>query len=93
MDARSFAHSLALQENLMLRQRPGQSVTEYVLVMGQSFDDHNETCQMIDGSTAVHPHNLGLLMLHGISSSGQYGHAKRALSTRSILITSCLRTK
>ena len=73
MDARSFARSLAPLDNIMLRQRPGHSVTEYVPFMWQSFDDYNETCQMIDGSPAIHPHNLCLLMLKGISSSGQYG--------------------
>jgi hypothetical protein len=45
--------------------------------MRQSFDDYNEKCQMIDGSAAIHPHNFGLLMLRGISTSSQYGHAKK----------------
>jgi hypothetical protein len=56
LDARSFARSLALLDNIMLRQRPGQTVAEYVHFMRQSFDDYNETCQMIDGSAAIHPH-------------------------------------
>jgi hypothetical protein len=60
-----------------MRQRPGQTVTEYVHFMRQSFDDYIETCQMIDGSAAIHPHNMGLLMLRGISSSCQYGQAKQ----------------
>jgi hypothetical protein len=76
LDARSFARSLALLDNIMLRQRPDQSVTEYVHLMRQSFDDYKETCMVIDSSAAIHPHNLGLLMLRGISSSSQYGHAK-----------------
>jgi hypothetical protein len=41
--------------------------------MRQSFDDYNETCQTIDGSAAIHPHNMGLLMLRGISRIGQNG--------------------
>jgi hypothetical protein len=45
--------------------------------MWQYFHDYNETCQMIDGSAAIHPHNMGLLMLHGISSSCHYGHDKQ----------------
>jgi hypothetical protein len=61
----------------MLRQRPGQSAIEYVHFMRQSFDDNNETCLMIDGSAAVPPHNMSLLMLRGISNSSQYGHAKQ----------------
>jgi hypothetical protein len=44
--------------------------------MRQTFDDYNETCHMVDGSAAIHPHNLGLLMLRGISSNGPHGHAK-----------------
>jgi hypothetical protein len=79
LDARSFARSLALLDNIMLRQRPGQTITEYVHFMRQSFDDYNETCQMIDGFAAIRPHNLGLLMLRGISSSSQYGQAKQCV--------------
>jgi hypothetical protein len=77
LDARSFAPSLALLDNIMLRQRPGQTVTEYVHFMRQSFDDYNETCQMIDGSAAIHPHNMGLLMLRGISWPIWTGQAVR----------------
>jgi hypothetical protein len=32
---------------------------------------------MIDGSAAIDPHHLGLLMLRGISSTGLFGHAKQ----------------
>jgi hypothetical protein len=61
----------------MLMQRPGQSLTENVHFMRQTFDDYNETCQMIDGSATTHPHNLGLLMLRGISNTGPFGQAKQ----------------
>jgi hypothetical protein len=47
--------------------------------MRQAFDDYNETCQMIDGSAAIHSHNLGLLMLRGISSTGPFGQAKQCI--------------
>ena len=47
--------------------------------MRQTFDDYNESCHMIDGSAAIHPHNLGLLMLRGISSSGPHGQAKQCV--------------
>jgi hypothetical protein len=44
---------------------------------------------MIDGSTAIHPHNLDLLKLRGISSTGHLGHAKQcainALDTNYLL--------
>jgi hypothetical protein len=67
---------MTMLDNLMFMQRMGQSITEYVHFIGQSFDDYSETWETIDGSAATHPHhNLGLLMLRGISSNGQYGHA------------------
>jgi hypothetical protein len=44
---------------------------------------------MVDGSAAIHPHNLGLLMLRGISSTGPFGQAKQcvinAIDTDSML--------
>jgi hypothetical protein len=41
--------------------------------MRQSFDDYNKTtCDMIDGSAAVHPHHLAWLMLRGMSNNGQF---------------------
>jgi hypothetical protein len=42
LDDRSFARSLSLLDNLVLRQRPGQSLTEYVHFMRKSFDDYND---------------------------------------------------
>jgi hypothetical protein len=79
LDGRSFAPWLSLLNNLMLRQRPGQSLTEYAHFMRQTFDDHNETCEMIDGFAAIHPHNSGILMLRGISSTGHFGLAKQCV--------------
>jgi hypothetical protein len=63
----------------MLRQLPGQSLIDYVQFIRQTFDDYNETCQMVDGSAAIHPHNLGLLMLRGISSTGPFGQAEQCI--------------
>jgi hypothetical protein len=34
---------------------------------------------MVDGSATIHPHNLGLLMLRGISSTGPFGQAKQCV--------------
>jgi hypothetical protein len=79
LDGRSFARSPSLLDNLMLRQRPGISLTKFVHFMRQTFDDYNETCEINDGYVAIHPHNLGLLMLRGISSTGQFGHAKQCV--------------
>jgi hypothetical protein len=79
LDFRSFARSLTLLDNIMLTQRLGQTLTEYVYFMRQTFDDYNETYKMIDGSAAIHPHNLGLLMLRGISGTGPFGHAKQCV--------------
>jgi hypothetical protein len=83
LDSRSFARSLTLLDNLMLWQRPGQSLSEYVHFMRQTFDDYNETCKMVDGSAAIHPHNLSLLMLRGISDK-----LDNVSSTRSTYTTS-----
>jgi hypothetical protein len=66
-------------DNLMLRHRHGQSLSDYVHFMRQTFDDYNETCQMVDGSAAIHPHNLGLLMLRGISNTSPFGHANQCV--------------
>jgi hypothetical protein len=63
----------------MLRQRPAHSLTEYVHFMRQSFDEYNETCEMIDGSAAIQPHYLRLLMLRGISSTCHFGQAKQCV--------------
>jgi hypothetical protein len=79
LDSRSFARSLSLLDNLMVRQRPGQSLSDYVHYMRQTFDDYNETCLMVDGSAVIHPHNLGLLMLRGISINGPHGQAKQCV--------------
>jgi hypothetical protein len=65
--------------NLMLRQRHDESLTDYVHFLRQTFDKYNETCQLIDGSVAIHPDNLGLLMMRGISSSGPFGQAKQCV--------------
>jgi hypothetical protein len=63
----------------MLRLRPSQSLTNYVHFVRQTSDDYNETCQIIDGSAAIHPHNLGLLMVRGISNTGPFGKAKQCV--------------
>jgi hypothetical protein len=74
LDGRSFARSLYMLDNLMLWQRPRQSLTEYVHFMRKSSDDNNASiCEIIGGSAAIYPHHLGLLMLRGISSTGQLG--------------------
>jgi hypothetical protein len=46
LDGRSFARSLSLLDNLMLRKRPGHSLIKYVHFMRQTFDDYNKTCEM-----------------------------------------------
>jgi hypothetical protein len=79
LDSRSFARSLSLLENLMFRQRHSQSLSDYVHSMRHTVDDYNETCQMVNGSAAIHPHNLGFLMLRGISISGPHGQAKQCV--------------
>jgi hypothetical protein len=53
MDGRSFERSLSLLDNLVLRQRHGESLTAYVHFMRQTLDDYNETYEMTNGSTAI----------------------------------------
>jgi hypothetical protein len=53
LDSRSFVRSLTLLDNLVLKHRLGQSLTEYVHFMRETFDDYNETCHMIDGLWAL----------------------------------------
>jgi hypothetical protein len=65
-------------DNLMLRQRHGQSMTGCVHFMRQTID-YNETCELVDGFAAIHPHNLGMLMLRGISNNGPFGQAKQCV--------------
>jgi hypothetical protein len=61
----------------MLMQRLGQSLIGYVYFTRHTFDDYNETCELLDGSVAIHPHNLGLFMLRGTSITGPFGQAKQ----------------
>jgi hypothetical protein len=42
LDCMSFARSLSLLDNIMLIQRHGQSLRDYVHFMSQAFDDNNE---------------------------------------------------
>jgi hypothetical protein len=63
----------------MLRQRHGQSLTDYVHFRRQTFDDYNETCELIDEYSTIHPHNMGMIMLRGISSNGPFGQAKQCV--------------
>jgi hypothetical protein len=79
LESQSFARSMSLLDNLMERQRLAQSLSDYVHYMRQTFDDYTETCQMVDGSAAINPHNLGLLMLRGISNNGPHGQAKQCV--------------
>jgi hypothetical protein len=55
-------------------------LTDYVHFTRHTFDDYNETCEPTDSSTAIHPHNMGLLMLRGISSNGPFGDAKQCVT-------------
>jgi hypothetical protein len=45
----------------------------------QYFDELNECLQLKDGSAAIHPHVLALVMIRGLSNVGQYGQAKQCV--------------
>jgi hypothetical protein len=47
--------------------------------MRRTFDDYNETFEMINGSSPVHPYIFGLLVLRGISNTGHFAHAKQCV--------------
>jgi hypothetical protein len=47
--------------------------------MRQTFDDYNETCEMIDGCAAIYPRNMGLLMFSNTSSTGHLGQATQCV--------------
>jgi hypothetical protein len=79
LNGRSFARSLLLLVNLMLRQCPVQSLIDYVHFMRQIIDDHNETCEVIDGSAAILPHHMVLLTLRGISATGPFCQANQCV--------------
>jgi hypothetical protein len=55
--------------------------------MRQTFDDYNETCLMVDGSAAIYSHNLGLLMLRGISAPALSDKLNNVSSTHSTQTT------
>jgi hypothetical protein len=65
---------------MMVRQASGLSVSSYVHAVKQHFDDLNECLQLKDGSAAIHPHVLALVMIRGLSNVGQYGQAKQCVS-------------
>jgi hypothetical protein len=64
---------------MMVCQASGQSVSAYVHVVKQCFDELNECLQLKDGSDAIHPHVLALVIIRGLSNVGQYGQAKQCV--------------
>jgi hypothetical protein len=79
LDAQSISRTLSLLDRMMVRQAYGQSVSAYVHAVKQHLDEINECMQLKDGSTAIHPHVLALVMIRGLSNVGQYGQAKQCV--------------
>jgi hypothetical protein len=80
LDAQSISRTLSLLDRMMFRQAFGQSVFAYVhAVKHHLFDDMNECLQLKDGSTAIHPHVLALVMIRGLSNVGPCGQAKQCV--------------
>jgi hypothetical protein len=77
----------------MVRHASGQSVSTYVHAVKQHFDDLNEYLQLKDGSMALHPHVLALVIF--VASPMLVYTIKRsnALLMRSTLTLSCRRIK
>jgi hypothetical protein len=63
----------------MVRQASGQSVSSYVHAVKHHFDELNECLQLKDGSTAINPHVLALVLIRGLSNVGHYGQAKQCV--------------
>jgi hypothetical protein len=62
--------------------------------MRQTFDDYNDTGELVDGSAAIHPRYLGMLMLRRISSNGPFAVMPSCESSTLLTeTTSCLPTK
>jgi hypothetical protein len=61
----------------MVRHAFGQSVSSCVHAVKHHFDDLNECLHLKDGSAAILPHVLALVMIRGLSNVGQYGRAKQ----------------
>jgi hypothetical protein len=76
LDAQSISRTLSLLDRMIVRQACGQSVSAYVHAVKQHFDDLNECMKRKDGSAAIHPHVLAMVMIRGLSNVGQYGQAK-----------------
>jgi hypothetical protein len=93
IDSYLFARSLSLLNNLMLRERPCQSLNDYVHSTLHFFDDYNETREMIDGSAAIHPHNPGLLTLCAIPAPATSVTPNNVSSKLSTPTTSSPQTK
>jgi hypothetical protein len=64
---------------MMVRQASGQTISAYVHADKQHFDDLNECLQLKDGSAAIHPHLLVLVMILGLTDVCQYGQAKQCV--------------
>jgi hypothetical protein len=79
LDAQSISRTVSLLDRMMVRQASGHSVSAYVHAIKQHFDELNECLRLKDGSAAIHPHVLTLVMIRGLSNVGQYGHAKQCV--------------
>jgi hypothetical protein len=54
-------------------------MSEYFHAARQHFDDLNDSLQLTDGSAAVHPHVLALVLSRGLSIIIRCGRAKQCV--------------
>jgi hypothetical protein len=66
-------------DRIMVRQASGQYVSAYVHAVKQHFDELNECLQLKDGSAAIHPHVLAVVMIRDLANVGQFGQAKQCV--------------
>jgi hypothetical protein len=93
MDCRSFARSLSMSDNLILKQRLGQSLTDYVHFMRHTFDDYNETYELIDVLKPSTPPIWASSCCVAYLATDRSDMPSMASSTPSTQTTSCPPTK
>jgi hypothetical protein len=88
LDGRSFARSLSPLDNLIVRQRLGQSLSDYVHYKRQKFDDYNETCQTCHPPSQPRSPHAARYFQHRSTRSGPIVRHQRVRSGQRLPSTS-----
>jgi hypothetical protein len=79
LDQQSVPLTMRLAQQLVRQQRPGETLTQFVHNMRQTYDDLNESCRLADGPVVLHEHLFSIFMLAGMSQDGNLGQAKQCI--------------